>query len=116
MKRMIISYRYEMKKLLIARKGWVVLIFILLLQIAIACLAKPMQNYYFDRELYAGYTELYGGPYSAKTEKLIYANKLALEALAEKNELTDSTVAQEIEDSSSRLFLISMKSISPQLI
>ena len=110
MKRLLTSYCYEMKKLLIARKGLAALILIVLLQIGIAFFARPIQNYYFDKELYESYTERYGGSYSNETQRLIYAHLQAVKMLAEKSELTDSTVAQEIEESSDRLFLLSMKS------
>ena len=92
MKRLLTSYCYEMKKLLIARKGLAALILIVLLQIGIAFFARPIQNYYFEKELYESYTERYGGSYSNETQRLIYANQQAVKMLAEKYELTDSAI------------------------
>lgn len=109
MNRLATSYRYEMKKMLIVRRGWIFLLGIILLQICIACLAKPSEIYTFDKELYKGYIEHYGGEYSTETEQAIQAEMAELAEGMRQSASTEMTSAFEMTEQSDKQLLNSMK-------
>ena len=109
MNRFATSYRYEMKKLLIVRKGWIFLLVILLGQIGIASFAKPSEIYTFDKGLYTGYVEHYGGEYSAETEEAIQAEMIELAEAMQQSDPAEMTSVFEMEEQSDKQLLNSMK-------
>lgn len=109
MKRLFTSYCYEMKKLLLVRRGWLFLLAAVLLQIGIACFAQPAKPYSYDKGIYANYVERYGGPYSRQTERTIHANAVAVRAAAEQYEFANLTVSEDFEAQSQRMLLANMK-------
>ncbi len=110
MNRLATSYYYEMKKLLIYRRGWLFLVGILLLQFGTAFFAKPSQYDVFDRKLYASYTETYGGVYSAETEKAILAEKQAEDSVMNQKDPIQVTSAEELSRQTEQKMLAAMKS------
>lgn len=109
MNRIFTSYQYELKKLLFVRKGWILLIGIFLLQIAMALFINPSQEYVFDKELYAEYVELFSGEYSEETAQKIEEELQSAEKIVNETDLTLLTNAEEIEVLSEQMILASMK-------
>lgn len=109
MNRLFTSYKYELKKLMIVRKGWLLLLGIILLQIGIAVFVKPSQEYIFDKGLYADYVGLYGGEYSEETAIKIAEELRSADKFLNETDLTQLTAAEEIEILSEQMILVSMK-------
>ncbi len=109
MNRLFTSYKYELKKLLFVRKGWILLLGIFTLQIAMALFLNPSQKYVFDKELYAKYVELYSGEYSEETAQSIENDLLSAEKVVNETDLSQLTNSDEIEALSQQLILASMK-------
>lgn len=109
MNRLFISYKYELKKLLFVRKGWMVLLGIILLQIGMAFFVNPSREYVFDKGLYAGYIELYGGEFSEEAAGKIEAELQSADKIINETDLTQLTNAEEIEELSEQIILASMK-------
>ncbi|MBP0971076.1 MAG: hypothetical protein J5753_03450 [Oscillospiraceae bacterium] len=110
MNRLITSYCYELKKLLIYRKGWLFLLGILVLQAVTAIVAKPSQYDAFDRKLYASYTETYSGVCSTETENAILAEKQAADTVMNQTDAVQVTDAEEISRQTEQKMLAAMKS------
>lgn len=109
MNRIFTSYKYELKKLLFVRKGWILLLGIFLLQTAMALFVNPSQEYVFDKELYAEYIELFSGEYSEETAQKIEEELQFAEKFVNETDLTLITNAEEIEVLSEQMILASMK-------
>lgn len=109
MNRIFTSYKYELKKLLFVRKGWILLFGIFLLQTAMALFINPSQKYVFDKELYAEYIELFGGEYSDETAQRIEEELQSSEKIVNETDLTMLTDAEEIKVRSEQTILASMK-------
>lgn len=109
MNRLFTSYKYELKKLLFVRKGWIVLLGIIFLQIGMAFFVKPSREYVFDKGLYAGYIELYGEEYSEEAAEKIKAELQSADKIINETDLTQLTDAEEIEELSEQIILASMK-------
>ncbi len=75
MSRLSVCCRWERQKLLIAGRGWLLILCALLLQLGIACFAQPAKQYTFDAQLYAEYIEKYAGAYSEETAQAIRAEQ-----------------------------------------
>lgn len=109
MNRIFTSYQYELKKLLFVRKGWVLLLGIFLMQIAMALFINPSQEYIFDKELYAEYIELFSGEYSEETAQKIEEELQSADKIVNETDLTLLTNAEEIEALFEQMLLASMK-------
>ena len=109
MSRTAAAYQYEMKKLLFARKGWLILLCTVLLQIGIACFAKPYQYYSFDTQLYKEYAELYAGPYSKETERIIHASLVVSERLGEYKMEYEELSSEEMREQNQKMMLANLK-------
>lgn len=109
MNRLFTSYKYELKKLLVVRKGWIILVGIILVQFGIALFAKPSQEYVFDKGLYAEYVEIYSGEYSEETAAKIGAELESADKTANETDISQLTDAEEIEKLSNQMILASMK-------
>ena len=109
MNRIVTSYCYELKKLLLVRRGWLFLLGAVLLQIGIACIAKPAEIYSYDRGIYASYVEHFGGAYSIQTEKALHAQWTVINAIILKNDPSLSDIPEDQEGLSDRMLLLNMK-------
>lgn len=109
MNRLMTSYCYELKKLLFVRRGWLFLLAAVLLQIGIACFAKPAEPYAYDRGIYASYAERYGGVYSKQTEQTIHANAAAISTIIQQYDPTKPDFSEEREGLADRILLANMK-------
>lgn len=109
MNRLFTSYKYELKKLIVVRRGWILLLGIILAQFGIALFVNPSQEYVFDKGLYADYVELYGGEYSEETAIKIKAELQSADKIVNETDLTQITNTDEIEALSEQMILASMK-------
>jgi len=109
MNRLFTSYKYELKKLIFVRKGWILLLGMLLLQIAMALFVDPSKEYVFDKGLYEEYVEIYSGEYSEETVQDIENELMAVEKIVNETDLSQLTNSDEIEAISQQLILASMK-------
>lgn len=75
MSRLSVCCKWECHKLLTVRRGWVIVLAVILLQLCIACFAKPAKQYTFDAQLYAEYVKKYAGEYSAENAEAIHTEK-----------------------------------------
>ena len=81
MKQLAICMKYELRKLLISDKGWLIILAALLFQIVLCLTAKPhLQQYNFDTELYQQTVSEYTGAYRAETERRIQSSMDAAQA------------------------------------
>ena len=103
------SYKYELKKLFVLRKGWMIILCLLLAQLAIALFVKPSQEYVFDKKLYAEYVEVYGGEYSEETAVSINEELQAADKIVNETDLSQITDVEQIEILSEQMILASMK-------
>lgn len=109
MKNIFTSYKYELKKLIVLRKGWMILLCLLLAQIAIALFVKPSQEYVFDKKLYAEYVEVYGGEYAEETAVRINEDLQTADTIVNETDLSQLTDSEEIKERSDQMILASMK-------
>ncbi|MBR3420455.1 MAG: hypothetical protein IKG98_00095 [Ruminococcus sp.] len=109
MNRLFTSYKYELQKLIVVRKGWILLLGVILVQLGIALFAAPSQEYVFDKGLYAEYTELYGGEYSEETSVKINEELQEVDTIVNETDLSQITDAEQIEALSEQMILASMK-------
>lgn len=109
MNRLFTSYKYELKKLIFVRKGWILLLGMLLLQIAMALFINLAQEYVFDKGMYAEYVELYSGEYSEETAKDIENELMAVEKIVNETDLMQVTDAEKIEELSQEMLIASAK-------
>lgn len=103
------SYKYELKKLIVLRKGWIILLCLLFAQLAIALFVKPSQEYVFDKKLYAEYVEVYGGKYSEETAVSINEELQTADKIVNDTDLSQLTDSEEIKERSDQMILASMK-------
>lgn len=109
MNRLFTSYKYELQKLIVVRKGWILLLGIILVQFGIALFVIPSQEYVFDKALYSDYVEFYGGEYSDETAVKINEELQSADKIVNETDLTQLTDAEEIEALSEQMILASMK-------
>ena len=103
------SYKYELKKLFVLRKGWMILLCLFLAQLAIVLFVKPSQEYVFDKKLYAEYVEVYGGEYSEEMSVKINEELQAIDTIVNETDLSQLTDSEEIKKRSDQMVLASMK-------
>ena len=103
MNRLSVCSSWERRKLLIVRRGWVLLLLAVLLQIGIACFAQPAKQYTFDEKLYAEYVARFAGVWSEETAQTIRAEK---ETADQKRQLGNP---EELEESQQERLLASVQ-------
>lgn len=109
MNRLFTSYKYELKKLIVVRKGWIFLLCVILVQLTAALFVNPTQEYVFDKGMYAEYTELYGGEYSDEKASAIGEELQAVDQIANETDLMQVTDAEKIEELSQDMLIASAK-------
>lgn len=111
MKNSGLCFQFELKKLLIARRGWLIILAAILLQIGLGCFSNPhLYEYSYDTKLYEQYTEVYSGPFKKSNLRKMDVNQIVLDKIMSEQTKPDLSSVDAYEKQSRRIEMASQKS------